>query len=108
MSIVHGLVLQLVEIANNVEQIIFIVDLKGIKLKAISNKLIGPAVKKVISLCLQYFPEILFKGFIVNAPMFFQQTWSDLEKLIPKPTLEKIRVLGSPSDAEIDLLVNRN
>jgi hypothetical protein len=108
MSIVHGLVLQLSELANTVEQIIVIVDLKGIKLKSLSNKLIIPAIKKVIALSLQYFPEMLFKAFIVNAPMFFQQTWSELEKLMPKPTLDKIRILGSPSDAEINLLVLMN
>lgn len=105
MNIVHGFLLHLVNVANTVEQIIFIIDLKGIKLKTLSNKLLNPALKKTIALCIQYFPEILFKGFIVNTPMFFQQTWNEIEKILPKTTAEKIRVIGKSTDAEINLLV---
>lgn len=105
MTIVHGLLAEIAELANKHEQIIFIVDLKGIKLKTLNNKFIGPAIKKIIPLCNQYFPEFLYKGFIVNVPMFFQQTWSELEKLIPKETFGKIRLLGNPTDPEINLLV---
>ena len=105
MSLVHGIVLQLTHLANRAEQIILIVDLKKIKVKTFSNKLINTAIKKVIALCTQYFPELLYKGFIVNAPMSFSQFWGTFESLIPPPTLAKFRVIGGATDPEISALV---
>ena len=105
MSIVHGIALQLMQIASRVEQIILIIDLKGIKVKTFSNKIVNNAVKKLIALFTQYFPEVLHKGYIVNAPMAFSQYWSTLEALIPAETRSKFKVTGSATDPGISLSV---
>ena len=101
MNIVHGLAFQLTQIASRVEQITFIVDLKRIKVKTFSNKMLNTALKKIIGLSQQYFPELLNRAFIVNAPMSFTQVWGTFETLIPASTLAKFRILGGPSDPEI-------
>ena len=105
MSLVHGVVLHLTQIANKAEQIVLIIDMKKIKVKTFSNKMINTALKKIIGLSLQYFPEFLYKGFIVNAPMSFSQFWDTLSTTIPSSTLSKIRVIGGSSDPEIEHLV---
>eukprot|EP01022_Parablepharisma_sp_SALTPOND_P016806 TRINITY_DN2554_c0_g1_i1.p3 TRINITY_DN2554_c0_g1~~TRINITY_DN2554_c0_g1_i1.p3 ORF type:complete len:180 (-),score=10.72 TRINITY_DN2554_c0_g1_i1:979-1518(-) len=105
MSLVHGIALQLTQIANKAEQAILIVDLKKIRVKTFSNKMVNTALKKIIGLSLQYFPDFLYKGFIVNAPMSFSQVWDSYSTLLPPATLAKIRVIGGPSDPEITSLV---
>jgi len=105
MSIVHGAALHLTQLANKADQIILVVDLKKIKVKTFSNKIINAALKKIIGLCVQYFPDFLYKCFIVNAPMSFSQFWGTFESLVPTATHAKIRVIGGPSDPEITSLV---
>ena len=105
MALVHALVLDLTQIANHAEQLLLIVDLKGLKLKTLNHKLLLGALKKLIFLAQQYFPHCLYRGYIVNAPMFFQSTWNSLTPLLSPSTLAKFRVLGAPSDPEIAALV---
>jgi hypothetical protein len=105
MSIVHGLAMQLTQIGSRVEQIILIIDLKGIKVKTLSNKIVNSAIKKTIAMITQYFPEMLYKGYIVNAPMAFSQFWSTLGAIIPATTFSKIKVTGSGTDPDISLKV---
>ena len=105
MSLVHAIAIQLTQAANRAEQIIFIVDLKKIKVKTFSNKMLNTALKKVIALATQYFPDLLYKGFIVNAPMSFSQLWSTFESSIPASTLAKIKVIGGPTNSELTSLV---
>ena len=105
MTLVHGIMLQLTTIANKNEQMVLIIDLKKIKSKIFSNKMINSALDKIIGLSLQYFPGFLYKGFIVNAPMSFSSLWSKFESRIPVSTREKIRIIGASSDPEISSLV---
>lgn len=101
MSIVHGIMLHLTQIANKSEQMTLVIDLKRIKVKTFSNKMVVTALKKIIGLSQQYFPELLHKGFIVNAPMSFSQVWSTYESSMAPETLGKFRVIGGASDPEI-------
>jgi hypothetical protein len=67
---------------------IAIIDLKGAKLKDISNKQTVMVYKQAILEFQRFFQEMLFKAFIVNAPMFFQGLWEDeLSVTIDKTTL---------------------
>eukprot|EP00826_Nyctotherus_ovalis_P021190 TRINITY_DN16799_c0_g1_i3.p2 TRINITY_DN16799_c0_g1~~TRINITY_DN16799_c0_g1_i3.p2 ORF type:complete len:152 (-),score=12.36 TRINITY_DN16799_c0_g1_i3:93-548(-) len=105
MCLVHGVMLQLVQLANRAEQMILIIDLKGVKAKLLSNKTIFSALKKIMSLCLQYFPEMLYKGFIVNVPLSFAKLWSTLEAQLPAGTRAKIRAIGGCTHPDIAALV---
>lgn len=105
MNIVNGLMLHLAQVANRAEQIILIIDLKKIKAKVLSNKILISALRKTISLALQYFPELLYEGFIVNAPMSFSKLWDSLASLLPASTKEKVRVIGACTHPAITALV---
>jgi len=106
MCLVHGVMLQLVKLANKAEQVILIIDLKKIKPKLLSNKALITAFKKIITLSLQYFPGLLYKGFIVNAPLSFSKLWSTFECQLSANTLSKIRVMGGCTHPEILALVS--
>lgn len=108
MCLVHGLMLQLVELASRAEQMVLIVDLKKIKPKVLSNKMLITALKKVFALSAQYFPEFLYKGFVVNAPLSFSKLWSTLETQLPSATKDKIRVMGACTHPDILTLVNKS
>lgn len=106
MGIVHGVMLQLVEIARTAEQMVLVIDLKKIKPKLFSNKMIVTALKKIFAFSVEYFPNFLYKGFIVNAPMSFSTLWNSLESSLSTSTREKIKVIGGCSNPEIDALVH--
>lgn len=108
MCLVHGLMLQLVELASKAEQMVLIVDLKRIKPKVLSNKMLIAALKKVIALSTQYFPEFLYKAFVVNAPLSFSKLWSTLETQLSSTTKDKIRVMGACTHPDILTLVSKN
>lgn len=50
---------------------IAIIDLKGAKLKDLSNKQMVTVYKQAVLEFQRFFQEMLYKAFIVNAPMFF-------------------------------------
>ena len=73
---------------KGVDQMIAIIDLKGAKLKDLSNKQTVLVYKQAILEFQRFFQEMLHKAFIVNAPMFFQGLWEDeLSVSIDKTTL---------------------
>ncbi len=108
MSIVHAIAIQLTQIAARAEQLVLIIDLKGIKVKVFSNKTINGAIKNLATLCGQYFPEILHKAYIVNAPMAFSQYWDTISLLLPPDVAAKFHVTGSSTDPEIQHYVSRS
>lgn len=105
MNLVYGIILQLVQVASTSEQLILVVDLKKVRAKLFSNKMIINTIKKVIPLCLKYFPELLCKSFIVNSPMSFSGFWDSISSLLPANTKGKVRVIGGGTNEEIISLV---
>ena len=67
---------------------IAIIDLKGAKLKDLSNKQMVTVYKQAVLEFQRFFQEMLYKAFIVNAPMFFYGLWEDeLSMTVDKSTL---------------------
>ena len=92
---------------NGVDQIIAIIDLRGAKLKDLSNKQMVQVFKQAILEFQRFFPEILYKAFIVNAPMFFEGLWEDeLSVTVDKSTLQKIEITGGEQHPEMAELIH--
>lgn len=91
---------------KGVDQIIAIIDLRGAKLKDLSNKSMVQVYKQAILEFQRFFQEMLYKAYIVNAPMFFEGLWEDeLSITVDKTTLQKIEITGSESHPEmLDLI----
>lgn len=52
-------------------------------------------VKLAASIGQDYYPEMLGKMFIVNAPMLFSGAWTMVKVFLDKRTVEKISILSS-------------
>lgn len=58
-----------------VDQFHVIIDLKGVKLKDLSNKELNLILRALLSEWQKFYPEMLDRCFIVNSPMFFEGFW---------------------------------
>ena len=60
-----------------VDQIKVIIDMKGTKLKDLTNKQCLACYKQIVLELQRFFPELVQKIFILNAPMFFENIWEE-------------------------------
>ncbi|KAJ3296433.1 cytosolic factor, phosphatidylinositol/phosphatidylcholine transfer protein [Rhizoclosmatium sp. JEL0117] len=78
---------------RHIEQSLVILDLKGIQLSTFSQ--VYGIVKSVSSIAQDYYPEMLGKMFVINAPMLFTGVWSLVKPMLDEATVQKINILGS-------------
>jgi hypothetical protein len=56
--------------------------MKATKLKDMQTKDVNAIVEAVVELFKKYYPSIIHKVFIVNAPMFFDDVWEDFNDMV--------------------------
>ena len=87
---------------EGVDQMSMIVDLKGIKLKDLSNKKMLMAFRQITLELQRFFPEFVHKIYCVNTPVFFDNLWEDqLSNHIAPETIKKIIFSSGPSSPEL-------
>lgn len=64
------------------DQFVLVVDMKNTKLKDLQNKDTQAIVKAVVELFTKYYPSIVHRVFVLNAPMFFDDVWEDMNELV--------------------------
>ena len=90
---------------DGVEQMIVIVDLKGTKLKDLSNKQVSFSSSSLLQVTVifksllvefqRFYPEMLESCFIVNTPMFFDGIWeSEIKPNLSAKTISRIHITG--------------
>ena len=62
---------------KGVDQIRVIVDMKGTKLKDMTNQSTIKIYRQVVLEVQRYFPELLHRLYVVNAPTFFEDVWEN-------------------------------
>ncbi|KAJ3234969.1 cytosolic factor, phosphatidylinositol/phosphatidylcholine transfer protein [Chytriomyces hyalinus] len=82
-----------IKAGRHLEQSLVILDLKGIALSTFSS--VYGIVKSVTAIAQDYYPEMLGKMFVINAPMLFTGVWSLVKPLLDEATVNKINILGS-------------
>jgi hypothetical protein len=76
---------------HGVDQMSIIVDLKGAKLKDITNKSMLKLYQQLALEVQRFFPQLVHKIYVLNTPMFFENIWDmQLSKCINKATANKI------------------
>ncbi len=85
---------------KTVDQTVYIMDLKGGALKLLSPK-IYDFIKSLMKIGSDYYPEILGKMFIINAPILFYGVWSMLKPFVDERTRNKISILGTSYEKEL-------
>jgi hypothetical protein len=83
-----------------VEQTFTILDLEGCSLSMISKRVYG-FIKLASSIGQDYYPEILGKMYIVNAPFLFSGVWACIKPWLDDKTKAKIQIIGSGYRDEI-------
>lgn len=75
------------------EQSTTILDLQGVNLSTFSS--VVNLVREVSKIGQNYYPELLGKMFIINAPMLFTAIWTVVKQMLDEVTVKKIEILGS-------------
>ncbi|KAJ3076757.1 cytosolic factor, phosphatidylinositol/phosphatidylcholine transfer protein [Podochytrium sp. JEL0797] len=78
---------------RHIEQSCVIIDLKGIALSTFSS--VYGIVKSISAIAQDYYPEMLGKMYLINAPMLFTGVWTLIKPMLDEATVQKITVLGS-------------
>eukprot|EP00744_Colponema_vietnamica_P001094 GILI01001849.1.p1 GENE.GILI01001849.1~~GILI01001849.1.p1 ORF type:complete len:305 (+),score=85.90 GILI01001849.1:103-1017(+) len=79
---------------RRIETSLTILDLNGASTKLWSSKVYN-FVKSASSIAQDYYPEMLGKMFIVNAPMLFSGIWNLIKPMLDEKTRNKITIVGS-------------
>ncbi|KAJ3333471.1 cytosolic factor, phosphatidylinositol/phosphatidylcholine transfer protein [Blyttiomyces sp. JEL0837] len=82
-----------IKAGRHLEQSLVIMDLKGVSLSQFAS--VYGLVKQVSTIAQNYYPEMLGKMYIINAPMLFTGVWSLVKPLLDEVTVNKINILGS-------------
>jgi hypothetical protein len=82
-----------IKAGRNIEQSTTILDLSGVALSTFSS--VYNLVNQVSTIAQNYYPEMLGKMFIINAPMLFTAVWSVVKQMLDQVTVDKIQILGS-------------
>jgi len=85
---------------RHIEQSFTILDLNGISMRMM-NKQVYNFVKVASSIAQDYYPEMLGKMFIVNAPTLFSMAWSTIRGFLDEKTRNKITILGSKYQTQL-------
>mmetsp|Transcript_13489 Transcript_13489/g.22967 ORF Transcript_13489/g.22967 Transcript_13489/m.22967 type:complete len:210 (+) Transcript_13489:365-994(+) len=92
---------------QGVDQIKVIVDLKGSKLKDLSNKQMITVYKQLTLEVQRFFPCMLHQLFVLNAPLFFENIWeSELSQCIDPETLKKFIITSDATHEELQSQVD--
>ncbi|KAJ3187540.1 cytosolic factor, phosphatidylinositol/phosphatidylcholine transfer protein [Gaertneriomyces sp. JEL0708] len=82
-----------IKFGRHLEQSCTIIDLKGVSLSQFGS--VKALVNQVSSIAQNYYPEMLGKMFIINAPMMFTAVWAVVRMFLDEVTVSKINILGS-------------
>ena len=79
-----------------------VVDLKGVKLKDLSNKQINVIFRSLLIEFQFFYPEMLDRCFILNSPMFFEGFWeAEIKPHLNAKTLTKVVITGASTHKDL-------
>ena len=86
-----------------VDQMKLIIDMKGMKLKDITNQEMLSVYKQLCLEVQRFFPSMLHKLYILNTPMFFEGAWENQLSQCLDPNIVKNKVFISSNESHEDL-----
>ncbi|KAF9973644.1 cytosolic factor, phosphatidylinositol/phosphatidylcholine transfer protein [Actinomortierella ambigua] len=84
---------------RHIEQCCTILDLKGVSLRQFASAF--GFIKRTSAIAQNYYPEMMGKMFVINAPMMFTSVWGMVKPLLDEVTVNKIVILGSNYQATL-------
>lgn len=87
---------------EGVDQIKVIIDLKGVKLKDLSSKPAIALYKQITLEVQRFFPCMLHRLYVLNAPIFFENIWdAQLSQCVDPETIKKVLISTSQTHEEL-------
>ena len=88
---------------KRIDKIYVILDLKGIKLRKLfsPNSKFKKFLKNFLFFTQNYYPELMNKLIIINAPLIFSFFWTFVKKFLDKSTTDKIKIFSRSGKKEI-------
>ena len=81
---------------------VFIVDLKGAKLKDITNQKMLKLYQQLSLESQRFFPQLVHKIYVLNCPIFFENVWeSQLSKCVNSNTIQKIVITSNSTHKDL-------
>lgn len=77
---------------KKIKETFTIIDLKGCSFGNINSK-VYTYIKTIIKLGSMYYPETVYKMFIINTPFIFKSIWYIIKPFLPRKTRNKITIL---------------
>mmetsp|Transcript_64843 Transcript_64843/g.159606 ORF Transcript_64843/g.159606 Transcript_64843/m.159606 type:complete len:354 (+) Transcript_64843:202-1263(+) len=72
-----------------------LIDLTHIKMSMVSSSSKRQALQNIFSIGSKYFPETIWKIYLVNGPMVFRAVFACIKPILAPETIAKINMLGS-------------
>lgn len=77
---------------HHIEQCCTIIDLKGVSLRQFASAF--GFIKRTSAIAQNYYPEMMGRMYVINAPMMFTSVWGMVKPLLDEVTVKKITILG--------------
>ncbi|KAF9430141.1 cytosolic factor, phosphatidylinositol/phosphatidylcholine transfer protein [Podila epigama] len=84
---------------RHIEQCCTILDLKGVSIRQFANAF--GFIKRTAAIAQNYYPEMMGKMYVINAPMMFTSVWGMIKPLLDEVTVKKIVILGGSYKDEL-------
>lgn len=76
-----------------------LIDLSHIKMSMVSTSSKRQALQNIFSIGSKYFPETIWKIYLINGPMVFRAVFACIKPILAPETIAKINMLGSADSA---------
>lgn len=85
------------------DQFVLVLDLKGVKAKDLQDTNSQNIVEVIVELFTKYYPCIIYKVFVLNAPKSFDAVWEKMNEVIGEDSSNKNNFVISNSGSHPDL-----
>eukprot|EP00344_Euplotes_crassus_P004294 CAMPEP_0196998340 /NCGR_PEP_ID=MMETSP1380-20130617/3755_1 /TAXON_ID=5936 /ORGANISM="Euplotes crassus, Strain CT5" /LENGTH=277 /DNA_ID=CAMNT_0042414881 /DNA_START=1 /DNA_END=834 /DNA_ORIENTATION=- len=79
---------------KKIDSILSVIDVKGISMGMFKQKS-RDTLNIPVGITQNYYPEIMHKMIIINAPLVFKAIWAVVKTFLAKETLAKIQIIGT-------------
>ena len=86
------------------DKVINLLDMNGLSSRALGRATMS-IFKRVLNLDQSYFPEIMYRCYIVNCPALFRAVWAAVKPLLDKRIQSKILIYGKVTGKVMDEMV---
>ena len=86
------------------DKVINLLDMKGLSMRVLGRASMS-IFKRVLAIDQNYFPEMMYRCYIVNCPVAFRAVWSVVRPMLDKRIQKKIKIYGKVTGKAMDEMV---